>query len=138
MAALLLSGRLALLASNLTRLRNRTTTLALCLITLLIYPLIQLYDIDETNSYTRSLPVYPSLAVKPGHPQSTFRSPCQDFPDADGIVVSLKTRAAKAYAKIPPHFLTHLQCLADTLVFSDMVSFSPQSSDSVAAGIARV
>lgn len=114
--------RLGLWASNPTRLRSRMTALSLCLVILLICPLVQLYGVSEANFYTRYWPVHSLLVAKAGHPQSTINSPCRDFPSAEGIVVSLKTRAGSAHSRLPLHFLTHLQCLPDILVFSDMVS----------------
>ncbi|TWU70815.1 hypothetical protein ED733_001691 [Metarhizium rileyi] len=112
--------RLAQSASKLTKLRSHMTALALFLVILLVCSLVQLHGISEVNIYTRHWPARSRRVANPGHAQSSIDSPCQDFPGTDGIVVSLKTRAAKAYSNVPPHFLTHLQCLPDVLVFSDM------------------
>ncbi|KAG8418183.1 hypothetical protein J3458_005615 [Metarhizium acridum] len=112
--------RLGLWASGPTRLRSRMAALSLCLFILLTCPLVQLYGVSEAKFYIRYWPVHSLQVAKAGHPQSTINSPCQDFPSTEGIVVSLKTRAGNAYSRLPPHFLTHLQCLPDVLVFSDM------------------
>lgn len=50
-----------------------------------------------------------------------FSSPCDNFPDTQGILLVMKTGATEAYNKLPTHFVTHMQCLSDFLLFSDMV-----------------
>ncbi|KHN96980.1 uncharacterized protein MAM_05089 [Metarhizium album ARSEF 1941] len=115
MIASLSLRRLQLWAFNLARLRSHTTALSLCLATLLLCPLVQLYGGGggggEVSFYTRYWPV---------RSRSGAGSPCHGVAGAAGVVVSLKTRAARAHSRVPPHFLTHLQCLPDVFVFSDM------------------
>ncbi|KAK8114968.1 hypothetical protein PG999_007037 [Apiospora kogelbergensis] len=49
-----------------------------------------------------------------------FSSPCDSFPNSDGIVLVMKTGATEAFDRIPTQLLTTLQCLPDFLLFSDM------------------
>lgn len=59
------------------------------------------------------------------HKSFNFSAPCENFPNTDGILLVMKTGATEAYEKLPTHFVTHLQCLPDFLLFSDRVSTHP-------------
>lgn len=71
--------------------------------------------------------VYNNTLFQDGHENSVrkefnFSSPCENFPDTRGILLVMKTGATEAYEKLPTHFVTHMQCLSDFLIFSDLVS----------------
>ena len=55
-------------------------------------------------------------------PQSNFSTPCGNFPNTSGILLVMKTGATESYDKLPTQLLTHMQCLPDFLIFSDLVS----------------
>ena len=55
-------------------------------------------------------------------PQSNFSTPCDNFPNTSGILLVMKTGATESYDKLPTQLLTHMQCLPDFLIFSDLVS----------------
>lgn len=55
------------------------------------------------------------------HAHFDSASPCSRFPDTDDVLLVMKTGASEAYDKLPAHLLTSLPCLADLLLFSDLV-----------------
>lgn len=115
-----MTPQLALWVSNMARLRGRMTLLILCCIIFIVCPMVQLYDLGGTD-YSSYFGRRPTVHA---HAQSSIDSPCRGFPSTNNIVVSLKTRAANAHARLPLHLLTHLQCVPDVLLFSDMVGIS--------------
>lgn len=105
---------------------------------LLLIPLYQLRLIDAANyrdyvqdhisKYLESdRGVYNNTLHNEGtkdtvHKSFNFSAPCENFPDTQGILLVMKTGATETYEKLPTHFVTHMQCLPDFLLFSDLVS----------------
>jgi hypothetical protein len=105
---------------------------------LIVIPLYQLRDHADTTYYKQYIlehmhkyldddGVYNNTIYGQGteelvHATYNFSTPCDGFPNTDGILLVMKTGATEAFDKLPTQLLTHMQCLPDFLLFSDLVS----------------
>lgn len=85
------------------------------------------YIYDRISPYLQGQGVYNNTLYHEGteaavHSRWNFSSPCDGFPNMDGIMLVMKTGATEAYDKLPTQLLTGLQCIDDFLIFSDLVS----------------
>lgn len=82
---------------------------------------------DNVSKYwTHSQEVYNNTLYQDGtedevHAQYNFSTPCDGFPNTDGILLVMKTGATEAYSKMPTQLLTAMSCLPDFLLYSDLV-----------------
>jgi hypothetical protein len=88
-----------------------------------IYDHISHYLNREGGVYNNTL--YQEGAETTVHQQFNFSSPCENFPNTDGILLIMKTGATEAFDKLPTQLLTAMQCLPDFLLFSDLVRLLP-------------
>lgn len=133
------TGEIAtVIVPRLATLRRWRIALLVFLILLLVLPLCQLrisdpaiYRLYVQNHITNYLDLGRGVYINTLHNDETedavhesfnFSAPCENFPDTEGILLVMKTGATEAYEKLPTHFVTHMQCLPDFLLFSDMVS----------------
>lgn len=83
------------------------------------------YIYDRISPYLQGQGVYNNTLYHEGteaavHSRWNFSSPCDGFPNMDGIMLVMKTGATEAYDKLPTQLLTGLQCIDDFLIFSDL------------------
>lgn len=84
------------------------------------------YD-NVSRYFTHEQEIYNNTLYQDGsdnvHSQYNFSTPCDNFPDTEGILLVMKTGATEAFAKLPTQLITNMQCLPDFLLFSDLVRF---------------
>jgi hypothetical protein len=138
-------GWLAAVGSRAGSMRSMRLAVFVFLTLLLLFPIYQFRDHAAAGYYkkyvyehiskyldTEADGVYNNTLYQKGseavvHKQFNFSAPCENFPNTDGILLVMKTGATEAYNKLPTHFVTHMQCLPDFLIFSDLVSSAPVS-----------
>lgn len=125
--------------------RTIKIVIILALMLMLLVPLYQLSDnspryykdylVDHISKYLdhNSTQVYNNTLYQEGtesvvHQQLNVTSPCDGFPNMDGIQLVMKTGATEAFDKVPTQLLTNLQCVPDFLLFSDLVRRSSPSN----------
>lgn len=118
--------------------RSGKIAILVALMLLLLIPLYQLSDnsptyykdylVDHISKYldhNSTTQVYNNTLYQEGtetavHKQLNVSSPCDGFPNMDGIQLVMKTGATEAFDKVPTQLLTNLQCVPDFLLFSDL------------------
>ena len=113
---------------------NRSTVARLALITFIFgavfLSLPHAPSYDSIRHYASSA-AHPSQTPQPPeaapqHPQDvvpmipSFYDACVKAPDADKVLVMLKTGATELYQKLPTHFVTTFTCTPHFLLFSDL------------------
>lgn len=84
-----------------------------------IYDNVSKYFVHDQAIYNNT--IYQDGSNGPVLAQYNFSTPCEGFPDTQGILLVMKTGATESFSKIPTHLLTSMQCLPDFLIFSDLV-----------------